>query len=129
MQKSFKQYIAWLTRRLLLCSASNFPKLLLSVRVAQLRLKANNAIISIISEYLYNNRTDVLWFLALLHKVNKGDCLQIQTYGIYYSNREVIQNFVLKYSKKGFYCDLTWNKVYPFPVNFRKVEHIQDSVL
>ena len=30
----------------------------------------------------------------------------------------VIQNFVLKYAERGFYCDLTWNKVYLFPVNF-----------
>ena len=41
----------------------------------------------------------------------------------------VIQNFVLKYSKRGFDCELTWNKVYSFPVNFRNVKHIYDSIL
>ena len=52
--------------------------------------------ISIASEYLYNNRIDVLWFLALLHVVNKGDCLQIQTYRVYYSNRESYSEFCIE---------------------------------
>ena len=72
--------------------------LLVSVRVAQLRLRAIAVIISIVSESI----------------------IQIE---------KVIQNFVLKYSKSGFYCDLTWNMVYPFPVNFRKVKLIWNSVL
>ena len=59
-------------------------------------LKASVVMISIASEYIYNNRTDVLWFLALSHKVNKGDCLQIQTYRVYYSNRECYLEFCIE---------------------------------
>ena len=70
--------------------------LLLSVPVAKLRLEANTVMISIASEHIYNNRTDVLQFLALLPKVNKGDCLQIQTYRVYYSNKECYSEFYIK---------------------------------
>ena len=57
--------------------------------------------ISIPSEYLYSKKTDVSRFLALLHIVNKGDCLQIQTLiesVIQVENN--IQNFVLKHSNQ-----------------------------
>ena len=71
--------------------------LLLSVPVAQLRLEGNIVMISIASEYIYNNRTDVfLWFLALSRKVNIEDCLQVQTYKVYYSNRECYSEFCIE---------------------------------
>ena len=109
-----------------LCSGPIFQLwlLLLSVPVAQLRLEANVVMISIAFEYIYNNRTDVLLFLALSRKVNMGIVCKSKLIESIIQIENVIQNFVLKYSERGFYCDLTWNKVYLFPVNFRKIKHI-----
>ena len=65
--------------------------------VAQLRLEANVVMISIASVYIYNNRTDILRFLAL-STVYKSKLIEsiIQI-------ENVIQNFVLKYSKGSFF--------------------------
>ena len=66
----------------------------MSVRVTQLWFGINAVMISIGSEYLDNEKTDVLRFPALLHIMNKRDCLQIQTCS--YSSREHYLEFCIE---------------------------------
>ena len=47
-------------------------------------------------EYVYNNRTDVLWFLALSRKVNKGTVCKSKLIEVYYSNKECYSEFCIE---------------------------------